>query len=74
MEFQPDPYRAAQGAHAVVLLTHWPEFAALDYGRIFAGMEKPAFFFDGRNLVEPQSLFEIGFNVFPIGKPPLSRI
>ena len=73
VDFEADPYRAAEGAHAILVLTHWPEFATLDYARIFSRMEKPAFLFDGRNLLDPQRLFEIGFNVFPIGKPPLSR-
>ncbi|NIP71515.1 MAG: nucleotide sugar dehydrogenase, partial [Gammaproteobacteria bacterium] len=36
--YEPDPYRAAEGAHAIVLLTHWPEYRELDYTRIYAGM------------------------------------
>jgi len=36
-------------------------------------MIKPAFFFDGRNIVDHQRLFEIGFNVFPIGKSALTH-
>ncbi len=73
VEFEPDPYRAAQGAHAVVLLTHWPEFAGLDYRRIFAAMEKPAFFFDGRRQLDAALLHEIGFNVYAVGSPPKTR-
>jgi UDPglucose 6-dehydrogenase len=69
--FEPDPYAAAAGAYAVAVLTEWKQFAELDYGRIHAGMVKPAFLFDGRNLLEHHKLHEIGFNVYPLGKRPL---
>ena len=68
--YEPDPYRAASDADALVLVTHWPQFKALDYERIYASMKKPAFVFDGRNLLDHERLFEIGFNVVPIGKSP----
>jgi UDPglucose 6-dehydrogenase len=68
-----DPYEAAAGCHAIAILTEWPIYADLDYKTIFDRMEKPAFIFDGRNIVDHQKLYEIGFNVYPIGKPALSR-
>lgn len=67
--FEPDAYKAADGAHAVALLTDWAEYRALDYRRIYAAMERPAFLFDGRNLLDPEELHQIGFNVYPIGRP-----
>lgn len=73
MEYVDDPYRAAEGAHAVAILTEWDEFAGLDYQRIFDKMEKPAFIFDGRDILDHKKLFEIGFSVFPIGKPALKH-
>ena len=69
--FEPDPYAAARGAHAILLLTAWREYATLDYERILAGMERPAFLFDGRNLLDAERLHALGFNVVPVGKPPL---
>jgi UDPglucose 6-dehydrogenase len=54
-------------------MTEWRVFAALDYERIYRSMAKPAFVFDGRNILDHQRLFEIGFNVFPIGKPGLTH-
>jgi UDPglucose 6-dehydrogenase len=36
-------------------------------------MRKPAFVFDGRNILDHRKLFEIGFNVFPLGKPSLTH-
>ncbi len=70
VEVFEDPYEAAQGAHALALVTDWQSFKELDYGRLYASMVKPAFLFDGRNLLDPEALFKIGFNVYPIGKPP----
>jgi UDPglucose 6-dehydrogenase len=69
--FEPDPYRAAEGAHAIALLTAWSEYRRLDYRRIFERMVQPAFLFDGRNALDHHRLFEIGFNVCPTGKPAL---
>ncbi len=74
VEFEPDPYAAARGAHALAVLTEWDAFAQLDYQRIFDGMVKPAFLFDGRNCLDHPALFKVGFNVYAIGKPPLSHL
>ncbi len=68
IEFELDPYKAADGAHAVALLTDWKEYKALDYQRIYDSMAKPAFIFDGRNMLDHQALFDIGFEVYSIGK------
>src|SRR3990172_2605212 len=71
--FEVDPYRATDGAHAVALLTHWQLYRDLDYERIFQSMEQPAFLFDGRNILDHKKLFNLGFNVFAIGKAPLKH-
>lgn len=68
--YEPDPYKAIQGSHAIAVITEWPQFKDLDYQKIFDRMEKPAFIFDGRNILDHQRLFEMGFNVLSIGKPP----
>ncbi|VAI36914.1 unnamed protein product [Triticum turgidum subsp. durum] len=64
-----DAYEAAKGAHGVCILTEWDEFKKLDYQKIFDNMQKPAFVFDGRNVVDAEKLREIGFIVYSIGKP-----
>ena len=66
-----DPYLAAEEAHAVVLLTEWDSLKSgnTDYRRIYESMEKPAFFFDGRNLTDLKQMREIGFEAHGIGKP-----
>ena len=72
--FESDPYRAAKGVHAIAILTEWALYRDLDYERILGGMIKPAFIFDGRNILNHKKLFEMGFNVFGIGKAPLTHI
>jgi UDPglucose 6-dehydrogenase len=61
-------YAAATDAHALVIVTEWDEFKTLDYAKIFAGMQQPAFIFDGRNILDLASLRAIGFRAFGIGK------
>jgi len=73
VSFEADPYRAAAGSHAIAVVTEWAQFAALDYESIYDAMVKPAFIFDGRNILDHQRLFEIGFNVFPLGRPALTH-
>jgi len=69
IEYEADPYEAAKECNAIAVMTEWDLYARLDFGRIYADMRKPAFVFDGRNILDHKKLFELGFNVFPIGKP-----
>ena len=71
--FDPDPYKAAEGAHAIAIITEWDVYRDLDYERIFKSMVQPAFIFDGRNILDHKRLFEMGFNVIAIGKAPLKH-
>jgi UDPglucose 6-dehydrogenase len=71
--YETDPYDAAKNASAIVVVTEWEIFKTLDYESIFKNMKKPAFLFDGRNTLDHRRLFEIGFNVYPIGKPGLTH-
>lgn len=64
-----DAYEATKNAHGVCILTEWDEFKNLDYGKIYENMEKPAFVFDGRNVVDAEKLRKIGFIVYSVGKP-----
>jgi UDPglucose 6-dehydrogenase len=71
--YEPDPYKAAEDAFAIAVMTEWEEYKHLDYKKIFRAMKKPAFIFDGRNILDHQELFKIGFNVYPIGKSHLTH-
>jgi len=68
-----DPYEAAAGCCAIGVMTEWSLYKDLDYREIYGKMAKPAFVFDGRNILDHEALHEIGFNVFPVGKPPLTH-
>jgi len=59
----------SQGAHAIAVMTEWDEFATLDFTAVYAAMSKPAFIFDGRNILPHAELRKIGFEVYAIGKP-----
>lgn len=62
------PYEAAHQAHAIAVLTEWDEFKTLDYTQIYDNMMKPAFVFDGRNILENVGLPEKGFRLYSLGK------
>ena len=68
LEIPGNVYDACEDAHGIALLTEWDEFNTLDFTRIFASMPKPAFIFDGRNILDLTRLREIGFQAFGIGK------
>ena len=57
-----------KGTHAIALLTEWDEFKKLNLKEIYAEMEKPAHFFDGRNLIDPSEVQNAGFRLHRIGK------
>jgi len=54
---------ACKNAEAVVIATEWKEFKEIDWEAVYAGMNKPAFVFDGRLLVDAEKLTKIGFKV-----------
>ncbi|WP_188363200.1 UDP-glucose 6-dehydrogenase [Flavobacterium orientale] len=62
-----DPYAACEGAHAIAVLTEWDEFKTYDWQRIYEKMNKPAFVFDGRNLLDGEQLTALGFMYQTIG-------
>lgn len=66
--FERDPYKAAEGADAVLLMTDWREYPALDWRRIYGSMRKPALVFDTRNCLDVAALRAMGFKVLNIGK------
>ena len=63
-----DAYEATKNAHAVLILTEWDEFKALDFKKIYDQMNLPAFLFDGRNLLDLDALRSIGFEATGIGR------
>ena len=67
LKTENDPYAAMEGAHAIAVLTEWDEFKKYDWQRIYNGLQKPAFVFDGRNVLDREALQKIGFVYKGIG-------
>lgn len=59
---------AADGAHAIAVLTEWDEFKKADFAKIYNRMHQPAFIFDGRNVLDRSKLIPQGFECHGIGK------
>ena len=73
IHYVEDPYEASEGCDAIALMTEWNLYKTLDYKKIYESMAKPAFIFDGRNILDHKRLYEIGFNVYPVGKPAFTH-
>ena len=71
IQIQTDPYETVKDSHAIVVLTDWEIFKNLDYQRLYDSMKKPAFVFDGRNLLNLQQLRSLGFEAHGVGKPQI---
>jgi UDPglucose 6-dehydrogenase len=62
------PNEALDQAHAIAVLTEWDEFKTYEWEAIYDKMYKPAFIFDGRNILDVEKLQKIGFEIKGIGK------
>jgi UDPglucose 6-dehydrogenase len=67
VNYSKDPYDAAKGADALIIVTEWNEFRNLDLKTIKQLLKQP-FFFDFRNVYEPSKMKSLGFNYFSIGR------
>ena len=68
MQVAGSAYEAAKDAHALVICTEWDEFKTLDFENLYQIMDKPAYIFDGRKILDHERLIKIGFIVETIGK------
>lgn len=68
ISIESNPYEACKNAHAIAVLTEWDEFKEYDWKKIYDNMLKPAFVFDGRNILDGKELEKIGFKYQGIGK------
>jgi len=67
IEFATDAHQAAKDADALLILTEWQEFAALDLARLRGELRYPIVI-DGRNLYDPKVMVENGFTYYSIGR------
>jgi UDPglucose 6-dehydrogenase len=65
-----DPYQAAQGADAVLIVTEWEEFRRIDWARLRGVVERPLVL-DGRNMLNEDDMTAHGFSYISVGRPPV---
>lgn len=63
-----DSSEALKDAHAIAIMTEWDEFKSYDWQKIYDNMNKPAFVFDGRNILDKSKMEKIGFEYYSIGQ------
>jgi UDPglucose 6-dehydrogenase len=62
-----DPYKAAERADAILIVTEWDEFRSIDWKRLRSVVEQPLFF-DGRNMLNQEEVTSHGFRCVSIGR------
>jgi len=70
LQYVDSPYEACQNADALVLLTEWNQYRALDLAKVKSLMKTPVFI-DLRNVYDPAQMTELGFQYHSIGRPLL---
>jgi len=68
VEFAPSPEEALKDVDAVAVLTEWPAYATLDWGRLSARLKPRAVIFDGRNILDAAAVRRAGLLLRCIGK------
>ncbi len=71
VELAGDMMAPLDGAHALVICTNWGEFLHPDFEEMKQRMAQPVVF-DGRNLYRPQTMTELGFTYYSVGRRPLN--
>jgi len=67
VKYCKNPYDAAQGSDAILLLTEWNEFKQIDFQKL-KSVVKQTVVLDGRNLYDPQEMAERGFAYHGMGR------
>lgn len=68
LRYAADPFEAAEGADALLILTDWPQFAQLDLPRLHQALRYPIVI-DGRNLYHPAAMLQHGLMYLSVGRP-----
>ena len=70
--FESDPYKCMVGAHALVIITEWDQFRALDFDRVKTSLSG-RFVIDLRNIYDPHDMCERGFDYTSIGRASIAK-
>ena len=68
IDYEANEYEAAKDADAILLMTDWKQYPALDWAKLYKSMRKPALVFDTRNCLDADALRKVGFKVLNTGK------
>jgi UDPglucose 6-dehydrogenase len=71
VDYAPDPYACVEGADALVVMTEWRVFRALDLPRIKSLLQRPIVV-DLRNIFQPEAMAEHGFTYVSVGRPKVA--
>ncbi|MCB1032966.1 MAG: UDP-glucose 6-dehydrogenase, partial [Acidobacteria bacterium] len=68
LEYRDDSYAVADGADALLILTEWNQFRALELDRLKSLLREPVII-DLRNIYEPGKMAAAGFRYVSVGRP-----
>ena len=68
VKFIEDPISNISDYNLIAIMTEWDEFKNYDWNKIYALIKKPAFIFDGRNILDLEKIKKIGFNYIGLGR------
>jgi UDPglucose 6-dehydrogenase len=68
VNFVEEPFLNISNYNIITIMTEWDEFVHYDWKNIYKKMKKPAFIFDGRNILEIEKIKKIGFNYIGLGR------
>ena len=68
VKFIEDPISKISNHNLVAIMTEWDEFKNYDWNKIYSKIKRPAFIFDGRNILDLEKIKKIGFNYVGLGR------
>ena len=68
VKFIEDPILNISNYNLIAIMTEWDEFKDYDWKNIYEKMSKPAYIFDGRNILDKNKLESIGFKYIGLGR------
>ena len=67
-KFENSIYKALEGADAIIILTEWDEYKSLNWDKISKNLNKPAWVFDTRLILDKNKIIQNGINFWSVGK------
>ena len=68
VNFVDKPFLNISNFNIIAILTEWDEFINYDWKTIYKNINKPAYIFDGRNILNIEIIKKIGFNYLGLGR------